>query len=138
MHQQCPARKPSHAHKCHVTMRVIWLLRLLFVVFASLLLRSIAGAVLLLGVAGAAVVLLLGWLEGSLAGLLVEVDVAVLTAVPFGDPGGWNLRGASRVSTVGGLLRWIFLLALVAFGVGELVDEVVEEGHLRGLAGVVV
>ena len=130
MHQERPTSQPSNPRKRHIAARMVWLLLLLLVVFSPLFL-TIAPTILLLRGVPAAAILGLGMLEGALAGLAVDIDPAVVTIVPFCDPGRRDLRG-----TVVGL-RWVGLLAVgllrrialtfALAGVGELADEVVEE-----------
>jgi hypothetical protein len=66
---------------------------------------------------------------------LIVVNVAFLAGVPLGDPWGRDLRGIRGEAAVGGLLLRVFLLTLVALGVGELADEIVEEGHCGVVVG---
>ena len=118
---------------------MIWFWGLLLVIFAALLLPvASSAAILLLRVAtSTSAVFGLRVLEGALAGFAVNVHPAVVAVVPFGDPGGWDLRravvgvlGGVALLAVGLLLLLGVVLALTLVRVGELADEVVEERHL--------
>ena len=76
---------------------------------------------------------LTGWAPAALTGLLVDVDVALLTVVPAGDPWVWDLRLLAAVvllwlAAVGGLLLQLLLVVFVLTGEG--VEELFyEAGH---------
>jgi hypothetical protein len=94
------------------------------VLFLRLLL-AIASTILLLLSVSTSTVALLRVLEGTLAGLAVDVDPSVVTVVPFGDPWGRDLGRA--VVVVG--LRGVGLLASTILAFFELVNELFEERH---------
>ena len=60
----------------------------------------------------------------ALAGVLVDVDVAVLAVVPLGDPGALDLLG---------LLLLLLIAVLAGEGVEELFDEAGHFGVCVGL-----
>ena len=110
MHQKRPSSKTSHTHQRHIAAMVVPFLRL-FLAIASTILLLLSGStstILLLLSVSTSTVALLRVVEGTLAGLTVDVDPSVVTVVPFGDPWGRDLGRA--VVVVG--LGWVSLLAV--------------------------
>jgi len=82
----------------------------------------------------ATVALVLAWRRpAALAGLLVDVDVALLAVVPAGDPWVWDSRLATTAVVLLGLTavgRLLLLLLVVFVATAEGVEELFyEAGH---------
>lgn len=138
MHEQCTTSKPSNACECRIASSMALVLWRWLIVVSSLTSLFVSTSSIATAVALAAIGLP-RILIRALASLAIDEEVAVPALIPLCYPWIWHLRWrrallsialvAILLATVRALLLVLALFVGLVF-VSELIDEVVEEGHL--------